>query len=809
MDRVDRHMLGGFAVLLLVAGLLATIIHFETERRRSIALASYLRNTDEEARAQARPIEQLFEHVYEDLRTLAALPSVRAVDRHGRSLVGDSRETFQQIYNNLADAVAVSEVYVIPGDFDPERVDPVTGKPEEPIVMFDELIVDAAARVDEAERDSLVEGAEEEIEIHEYREFAAQVRWMRENFPRRESIDGLNVPMIGSKSLITCDNSYFIHTGLDADRMGILLSVPFYGPDGAFKGLVAAIVLDRALAAALPGENTVLYNQAYGYSLETDLTDVEASRPFFESGRRDPELLFSETYDLDVPDPKGSWSIWVARPNAEFDTSPEASAARSFELTGMLILVVLTVLAGAIWAQFRRQRSAAERHASELELKVAARTDEIARLALTDPLTDLPNRAMMRMHLDQIASHAAGNAFAVLCVDLDRLKTINDTLGHGAGDAYLATAASRMREAVGARGIVARWGGDEFVITLEGRELSMQAEVVASEILDVLTQEMVVEGQAWTPGGSIGIAVAPHDGTDSDELLNRADRALYRAKADGRGRVLRYDSTLDEMDHQRRRLEQELVDAVEQRQFVVHYQPMVEADTGDLVGFEALVRWQHPTRGLVLPSEFIPVAEETGVILDIGDVVLEEACRTAVTWQDPIRVAVNLSAVQVAQSDLPQRIASILRTTGLPGDRLELELTESMLLDASPATLARLAMIRQLGVRVALDDFGTGYCSLSYLQVFAFDRIKIDRSFVADLEMRPTCLAIIRAVTQLAESLGMKTTAEGVETRRQAELLARLGVTELQGFLLGRPEPEAVVTDRAREAGQPTPLVRT
>jgi hypothetical protein len=248
-------MLGGFAVLLLVAGLLATIIHFETDRRRSIALASYLRNADEEARAQARPVEQLFEHVYEDLRTLAALPSVRAVDRHGRSLVGDSRETFQQIYNNLADAVAVSEVYVIPGDFDPERVDPVTGRPEEPIVMFDELIVDAAARVDEAERDSLVEGAEEEIEIHEYREFAAQARWMQERFPRRESIDGLNVPMIGSKSLITCDNTYFIRSGLDADRMGILLSVPFYGPDGAFNGLVAAIVLDRALAAALPGDN--------------------------------------------------------------------------------------------------------------------------------------------------------------------------------------------------------------------------------------------------------------------------------------------------------------------------------------------------------------------------------------------------------------------------------------------------------------------------------------------------------------------------------------------------------------------------
>lgn len=802
-------MLGGFAVLLLVAGLLATIIHFETDRRRSIALVSYLRSADEEARTQVRPVEQLFEHVYEDLRTLAALPSVRAVDRHGRSLVGDSRETFQQIYNNLADAVAVSEVYVIPGDFDPERVDRVTGRPEEPIIMFDELIVDAAARVDEAERDSLVEGAEEEIEIHEYREFAAQARWMQENFPRRESIDGLNVPMIGSKSLITCDNTYFIRTGLDADRMGILLSVPFYGPDGVFKGLVAAIVLDRALAAALPGDNTVLYNQAYGYSLETDLADVETSRPYFESGRPDPGLLFSNTYDLGIPDPRGSWSVWAARPNAEFNTSPEARAARSFELTSMLILVVLTVLAGAIWAQFRRQRNAAERHAGELEMKVAARTDEIARLALTDPLTGLPNRAMMRIHLDQIASGAASKAYAVLCVDLDRLKLINDTLGHGAGDAYLATAATRMRAAVGTRGVVARWGGDEFVIMLEGHELSMQAEVIAGEVLDALTREMVVEGQAWMPGSSIGIAVAPHDGTDSDELLNRADRALYRAKAEGRGRVLRYDSALDEMDNQRRHLEQELFDAVEQRQFIVRYQPVFEADTGGLVGFEALVRWRHPTRGLVLPGEFIPVAEETGVIVEIGDIVLEEACRAAASWRDPLRIAVNLSAVQVAQGDLPERIATILRTTGLPGGRLELELTESVLLDASPETLARIAKIRQLGVRVALDDFGTGYCSLSYVQVFAFDRIKIDRSFVADLQTRPACVAIVRAVTQLADSLGMETTAEGVETRQQADLLTQLGVTELQGFLLGRPEPEAAATARARKAQQPTSLLRT
>lgn len=794
-------------MLALVTALLATVVHFETERRRAVAESNFVRSAEEEARAQLRPIEQLFEHVYEDLRTLAALPSVRSVDRYGASLVGDSRETFQQIYNNLADAVAVSEVYVIPGDFDPERIDPVTGEPEEPIIMFDELIVDAASRVAEDERASLVEGAEEEIEIYEYREFATQTRWMRANYPRRDSIEGLDVPMIGSPSLITCDNTYFIHTGDDADRMGILLSVPFYAPDGSFKGLVSAIVLDRALAAALPESNAVLYNAAYGYALETDMTELESSRASFAAGQVDPELLFSATYELGVPDPKGGWSVWTGRPNSAFDDSPEAQAARTFEITGMSILAVLTVLAGAIWGQFRRQRRAAERHAHELEVKVAARTDEIARLALTDPLTDLPNRAMMRMHLAQLAENAgADDAYAVMCIDLDRLKLINDTLGHHAGDVYLVTAAARMRAAVGDRGLVARWGGDEFVIAVSGHDLSSGAEVIAGEVLDALTVEMVVEGHVWIPGGSIGIAVAPHDGTDSDILLNRADRALYRAKADGRGRVLRYDQTLDELDSQRRQLERELREGIDRRQFVVHYQPMVDARSGVLVGFEALVRWLHPARGLTLPADFIPLAEETGMIVELGDFVLDEACRAAASWPEPVRVSVNLSAVQVAQSNLPARVAALLASSGLRADRLELELTESVLLEASQETLERIGRIRRLGVRVALDDFGTGYCSLGYLQVFSFDRIKIDRSFVADVATRPTCSAIIRAVTQLASTLGMQTTAEGVETPQQVELLAHTGVTDLQGHLLGRPESLFAATERARAAHSTVPL---
>jgi diguanylate cyclase (GGDEF)-like protein len=790
--RLDAQAAGGFLAILLVTAVLVGLVIVESERRMELAAATYVRNSAEQARLSLRPVEQLFEHVYEDLRTLAALPSVRAVDRHGASLLGDSRETFQQIYNNLANAVEVSEVYLIPGDFDPERIDPVTGKPEEPIVMFDELIVDAAAKVDEKLRGSLASDAHEEIEIHEYREFARQARWMREHYPRRESIKGMNVPIVGSHSVITCDNRYFMHSGSDADRMGILLSVPFYGPDGAFKGLVAAIVLDRALAAALPARNAVLRNAAYGYVLPTDVGQIEASRPHFEAGRPDPELLFSASYGIGVPDPRGEWTVWVARSDADFHQSTEARAARAFQVTGLAIAAALALVAGAIWVQFLREKGAAARQARELADKVAARTDEIARLALTDPLTDLPNRARMQSVLEQLEGRLpALGACAVMCVDLDRLKLINDTLGHRAGDAYLVAAACRMRAAVGAWGTVARWGGDEFVITLEGREAAARAGQIAREILGALAEPVRIDGHTLVPGGSIGIAEGPRDGTAGVELLTRADRALYRVKANGRGHAMHFDVSLDERYSERCQLELDLRVAVDARQFVLHYQPVVDALSGRLAGFEALVRWEHPTRGVVLPAEFIPIAEETGLIVEIGELVLAQACRAAAAWPQGLRVAVNLSPVQVRQEGLPRRVAAILDACGLGADRLELEVTESVFLAADPATLERIGKIRASGVRFALDDFGTGYCSLGYLHAVAFDRIKIDRSFVADLGHRPSCLPIIRAVTQLAAGMGMQTTAEGVETREQAELLVAHGVTDLQGFLIGAPQPEA------------------
>lgn len=795
---MDRRLLGGSALIFCIALFLAGGVLIETSRRLEIALGTFVKNADEEAQTKLKRIDQLFEHVYEDLRTLASLPSVRGIDRHGAALVGDSRETFQQIYNNLANAVAVSEVYLIPADFDPERIDPVTGKPEEPIVMFDELIVDAAKKVEVHLRDTLVNDAYEEIEIHEYHEFARQAKWMRKHYPLRNTIEGMKVPMIGSQSLITCDNTYYIHSGKDADRMGILLSVPFYGPDGVFKGLVAAIILNRALAAALPNANATLFNLAYEYSLETNMTKVEASRPHFKAGRPDPDLYFSKIYDIGVKDPKGAWRVWFGRPNADFTTSVEAVAARSFKSNSLTVIATIGLTIGAFWGYLSNGRITAERQARELEEKVASRTREIAQLALTDPLTGLPNRAMMSVHLNGLENRLADiSSYAVICIDLDQFKSVNDNFGHQGGDYYLRTLAGRMRETVNERGTVARWGGDEFIISLEGLQATLQADRIAREVLDALALPLMIGGQILIPSASIGIAEAPSDGTVADVLLSRADIALYAAKANRRGCALRFEPSMESIAGERRMLEVDLGKAIGERQFVLHYQPIIEAGSGRLSGFEALVRWNHPTRGLLEPETFVSIAEDTGLIVDIGRFVLEEACKAATRWPAQLNIAVNISPIQVQESTLSLYIASILGTTGLRPDRLELELTENILVEASTETLAHIEAIRSYGVRFALDDFGRGNCSLAYLQTFSFDRIKIDRSFISNLSSRPACQAIIQAVAQLAANLGMQTTAEGVETEDQAAILYAIGVTNMQGYLFGRPEPEATATARA------------
>jgi diguanylate cyclase (GGDEF)-like protein len=418
------------------------------------------------------------------------------------------------------------------------------------------------------------------------------------------------------------------------------------------------------------------------------------------------------------------------------------------------------------------------------------RTEErVAHLARHDVLTGLPNRLYFRESTEQALSVVRrGGSLALLCIDLDHFKEVNDTLGHPAGDKLLKKVADRLRENVRETDILARLGGDEFAVVQIAFQRPDELTALASRLVEAISEPYDIDGQEAVVGISIGIAVAPMDGNDPDLLLKNADMALYRAKAEGRGMFRFFEAEMDARLQARRKLETELRKAVAQGEFEVHYQPIIDLKDDQVVAFEALVRWNHPERGLVMPDEFISVAEDIGLIGCIGEWVLREACAQAATWPRDIRVAVNLSPSQFRKTLVPTVIQT-LAATGLRPDLLELEITESVLLQNSETTLLILRQLHDIGVRISMDDFGTGYSSLSYLHSFPFDKIKIDRSFVSKLETQPNCMAIVRAVAGLGRTLGMKTTAEGVETVEQLEWLRSEGCSEVQGYLFSRPKP--------------------
>ncbi|WP_273560829.1 putative bifunctional diguanylate cyclase/phosphodiesterase [Methylobacterium sp. NMS14P] len=417
-----------------------------------------------------------------------------------------------------------------------------------------------------------------------------------------------------------------------------------------------------------------------------------------------------------------------------------------------------------------------------------ARADAMARL---DPLTGLPNRLLLRERLAEALERLArsGECCALLLIDLDRFKPVNDTLGHPIGDALLATVADRLRSTVQATDTVARIGGDEFVILQAGIRDAAGTQALARRVVDLIGRTYMVEGHLLTIGASVGVALAPADGTDADRLLKNADLALYRAKLDGRGTYRFFEPEMDARMQARRKLELDMRQALARREFQLHYQPQMQLASGTLIGCEALIRWRHPDRGLVSPLDFIPLAEEIGLIVPIGEWVVRQACRDAVTWPDPMSVAVNVSPAQFKSDRLVETIISALAGSGLPARRLEVEITEGVLLQENDRTLQTLHRLRELGVRVSMDDFGTGYSSLSYLRSFPFDKIKIDRSFVKDLTSKPDGEAIIRAIAGLGKSLGMTTVAEGVETSEQMQRIRLEGCTDVQGYLISKPVP--------------------
>jgi diguanylate cyclase (GGDEF)-like protein/PAS domain S-box-containing protein len=419
---------------------------------------------------------------------------------------------------------------------------------------------------------------------------------------------------------------------------------------------------------------------------------------------------------------------------------------------------------------------------------------KVSHMALHDALTGLPNRRWLLEQIEKrVAQLQRDQSFAVLCIDLDRFKNLNETLGRTACDGCLQQVAARLLGCLRDGDAVARLGGDEFAIVSGDLSEAAAMTAFAARLIETISAPFDLDGHQVVVGASIGIAVAPTDASDPDQLLKSGDMALTRAKAGGRGTYRFFEPKMDALMQARRMLMLDLRTALINGELELYYQPLVNLATSEISGFEALLRWNHPERGLVSPLEFISLAEETALIVPIGDWVIRQACREAVQWPSNIRVAVNVSPVQFAQSNLAEVVTSALAWSGLPASRLELEITESVLLLDNESTLATLHQLRKMGVRISMDDFGTGYSSLSYLRSFPFDKIKIDRSFVHDASSNEDSKAIIRSVIGLGASLRMTTTGEGVETQEELDYLKQEGCIEAQGYLFSKPKPAVEV----------------
>lgn len=458
----------------------------------------------------------------------------------------------------------------------------------------------------------------------------------------------------------------------------------------------------------------------------------------------------------------------------------DAASSRIDELAdGRLICVTRQPMAGGGWV------------ATHLDVTEQRRSEaKITYMAQHDALTDLPNRLLLKERLEQALARTnrGGPGLAVLMLDLDRFKEVNDTLGHPAGDVLLQAVAARLRECVREATFIARLGGDEFAVIENVANPATEAAILAERIRMALCEPFDLGDNQVTTATSIGIAIAPGDGNDSEKILKSADLALYSAKTGGRGTFRFFEPKLDQLMHARRNLERDLRNALVNGEFELHYQPFVDVNSSEVHGCEALLRWYHPERGLVMPADFIPLAEETGLIVPLGEWTLRTACAEAAKWPGDLKIAINLSPAQFRSKKLVPVVIDALAASGLTPQRLELEVTETVIMHDSEAVFAALGQLHKLGVRIALDDFGTGYSSLSFLQKFPFDKIKIDRSFVNELSgENEDSRLIARAVVRFAVSLGKTTTAEGVETREQLDALRAEACVEMQGYYFSRP----------------------
>jgi len=489
---------------------------------------------------------------------------------------------------------------------------------------------------------------------------------------------------------------------------------------------------------------------------------------------------------LDSPKERKKQQTWIEQHVAALARGEAFSHTQHLK-SGRVVLVTNRPLEGGGWVDI--QEDITERRQAE---------QKIHWLARHDPLTEIANRLQFHEALDDALKNLGPkHGLALHWIDLDGFKSVNDTLGHPVGDALLKSVARSLQRAVRKNDIVARLGGDEFAVLQASSRVAkkVDAERMAQRLLKEICKPHDLGGQQVSCSASIGIAFAPLHGQTTEQLLKAADLALYKAKANGKGNAFLYDPIIADDVNSRYELQLDLHGALDQNQLDLYFQPLVDTDHREVIAFEALLRWHHPVRGLIPPADFVPVAEETGLIVEIGEWALRRACEEAIKWPDTIRVSVNLSPIQFERGNLHQAVVNALTLSGLAPQRLELEITEGVLLRDELNTRAILHNLRALGVRIALDDFGTAYASLSYLRSFPFDKIKIDRSFVRDLDIgkRKDCEAIIQAVAGLGKQMQISTVAEGIETLDQAQTVTAAGCNELQGFYFSKPVPAADV----------------
>ena len=813
----------GPIVILGVMAALAAGVRYNEHRARNVALDDYRRQSREEAGHVAAKVEGSLRSLFEGARTIARLPGVRAIDRHAKAFDGDARRTVQEIYNNLASSVALSELYIVPVDMDPDAIDPETKQAQTPITTFDELIVERNADQPKAEVEH--ESKVEEIEIFEYRLMKKQLAWFRERCPSESSIQGLNYPVLCGPEVITCDNTrYSPSRPNDKDRSGLVFSVPFFAPDGTLKGCISAVILTAALQDLLPSGEYALRAAGHDYTV-VGRGDGPASEHLPEINRGDAAdgLLCSFTSKLQFADAESPWLLWRGRSDAVFNGLPEMAAARRVATVSYAGVGVMAISGLVLVLVLARHLEMSRRQRDNLEKEVGERTKELSELALTDKLTGLPNRALITDRLEQTMAHAAreGDArYALLFLDFDRFKVINDTLGHEAGDRLLIGIADRLRstlrmcDSVGRFDVTgstaARLGGDEFVVLLGDLAEAADADKVAERLVRALSEPYEIAGQQVISTASIGVVRGDIRYERAAEVLRDADTAMYEAKAAGKGRYMVFDGAMRERILRRAALERDVREAANRNELFLHYQPVVKLEDGRIESVEALVRWRHSEFGLVSPGEFIPIAEESSAIARVTDWVVRAACAQVAFWRSSIgkdrtpRVAVNISRAQLSAPNLPEQLAAIAGEFGLEPAALCLEITETAIMRDQKSAVAALKRLKAAGFHLALDDFGTGYSSLSTLHQFPLDTVKLDRSFIANSGMGREHAALVHAVVSLAANLGLNVVAEGVETPDQLAALQALDCQFAQGYLFGRPgAPERIVemlTERRKAA---------